>query len=153
MTKELHLMSQMADAAVAGTDMAIEISKTMIAFHQEQFPHHVPLKSQLVTLMAYTLSSMECQKKLLLSYKARKDTAMSLVCTVPTRLIIKGKLATRVLYTDISKVFNLVTQQDSSANVDIARDMKRDSASMNTIAALTMIFLPGTFVFVRDRSL
>ena len=88
MTKELHLVSQIADAAVAGTDMAIEISKRMIAFHEQQFPSYVPLNSQLITLMAYTLSSMECQRRLLLSYKARKDTAMNLVSLLPVRLSI-----------------------------------------------------------------
>jgi Mg2+ and Co2+ transporter CorA len=46
---------------------------------------------------------------------------------------------------EVHQVFNLVTQQDSVTNTDIARETKADSSSMKTIAALTMIFLPGTF--------
>ena len=45
-------------------------------------------------------------------------------------------------------VFNLVTQQDAANNIEIAKDMKKDSSSMNGIALMTMIFLPGTFTSV-----
>lgn len=48
----------------------------------------------------------------------------------------------------MSLVFNLVTQQDAANTIEIAADTKRDSTSMNAIAALTMIFLPGTFTAV-----
>jgi hypothetical protein len=41
-----------------------------------------------------------------------------------------------------------VTQQDSQANIIMAASMKRDSGSMKTIAALTMVYLPGSFVAV-----
>ncbi len=51
--------------------------------------------------------------------------------------------------------FNLANQGDSRINIDIARtskaiaeETKRDSSSMITIAAVTMLFLPGTFVSV-----
>ncbi|RPA81944.1 hypothetical protein BJ508DRAFT_361560 [Ascobolus immersus RN42] len=43
-------------------------------------------------------------------------------------------------------VFNLVTQRDAQTNTAIAAETKKDSRSMKTIAALTMVFLPGTFV-------
>jgi hypothetical protein len=43
-------------------------------------------------------------------------------------------------------VFNLVAQQDAATSVTIARDAKADSAAMKTIAILTMVFLPGTFL-------
>jgi hypothetical protein len=43
-------------------------------------------------------------------------------------------------------VFNLVTQQDSAVNVNIASKMMQDSSAMKTIAVLTMVFLPGAFV-------
>jgi Mg2+ and Co2+ transporter CorA len=46
----------------------------------------------------------------------------------------------------IDKVFNLVTQQDSFTTTLIARETKADSSSMKTIAAPTMVFLPGTFM-------
>ena len=51
------------------------------------------------------------------------------------------------------QVFNLVNQHDSQVNAtiatesaNIAREAKSDSSSMKTIAALTMVFLPGTYI-------
>ncbi|CAA7270080.1 unnamed protein product [Cyclocybe aegerita] len=53
----------------------------------------------------------------------------------------------------INLCFNLATQADSRTNLDIARSTgrisfsaQRDSSSMITIAAVTMFFLPGSFV-------
>lgn len=75
---------------------------------------------QLVDTLQHLYSSMDKQKMWLHSYRDRKDIAMSLV-------------------------FNLVTQQDAANNIEIAKEMRRDSSSMNGIALLTMVFLPGTF--------
>jgi Mg2+ and Co2+ transporter CorA len=44
------------------------------------------------------------------------------------------------------QVFNLVTQQDATTSTAIAEETKADGAAMKTIAALTMLFLPGTFL-------
>jgi hypothetical protein len=66
---------------------------------------------------------MKKQKIWFLNYKQRKDSTMTLV-------------------------YNLVTQQDASNNIELAADMKRDSTSMNAIAGLTMAFLAGTFTAV-----
>lgn len=56
----------------------------------------------------------------------------------------------------INLFFNLAVQNDSRINIevarltkDIAQESRKDSSSMITIAALTMVFLPGTFVAVR----
>ncbi len=56
----------------------------------------------------------------------------------------------------VNLFFNLANQGDSRINIEIARtskaiaaETKRDSSSMITIAAVTMFFLPGTFVSVR----
>jgi len=53
----------------------------------------------------------------------------------------------------INLFFNLATQSDSRTNLEIARlssniavSTQRDSSSMITMAAVTMFFLPGTFV-------
>ncbi|KAF8963522.1 hypothetical protein BDZ97DRAFT_1000573 [Flammula alnicola] len=53
----------------------------------------------------------------------------------------------------INLLFNLSTQADNRTNLDIAKltskiavSTQRDSSSMITIAAVTMFFLPGTFV-------
>jgi hypothetical protein len=52
-------------------------------------------------------------------------------------------------------LFNLIAQRDQHTNIAIARDSrtlaeesKRDSTSMKAIAAVTMVFLPGTFTAV-----
>lgn len=80
-------------------------------------------RQQLGDTLQYLISSMDKQKMWLHNYRDRKDIAMSLV-------------------------FNLVTQQDAANNIEIAKGMKRDSSSMNGIALLTMVFLPGTFTSV-----
>ncbi len=85
----------------------------------DQRTHH----QQLLDTLQYILSSMDKQRMWLYNYRDRKDIAMSLV-------------------------FNLVTQQDAANNIMISKEMKRDSSSMNGIALLTMIFLPGTFTSV-----
>ena len=55
----------------------------------------------------------------------------------------------------INLFFNLASQGDNKINIEIANTSKkiaeatlRDSSSMKTIATMTMIFLPGTFVSV-----
>ena len=45
----------------------------------------------------------------------------------------------------MSPVYNLVTQQDAANNIQIANSMRQDYTSMNAVAALTTICLPGTF--------
>lgn len=54
-----------------------------------------------------------------------------------------------------SQIFHLSSQMDNRTNVEIgkltskiAKETQRDSSSMITIAAVTMFFLPGTFVSV-----
>ena len=48
-----------------------------------------------------------------------------------------------------------MAQRDNKLNIEIARDSKsiavegkRDSSAMKTIAVLTIVFLPGTFIAV-----
>ena len=55
----------------------------------------------------------------------------------------------------VQTVFTMTTQRDQEISIGIARDSKtlahqaiRDSTSMKSIAAVTMFFLPGTFVAV-----
>ena len=57
-------------------------------------------------------------------------------------------------------LFSISAQVDNKTNLDIADltakialDTKRDSSSMITIAAVTMVFLPGTFISVSRNSL
>lgn len=41
---------------------------------------------------------------------------------------------------------NVVSQSHSRSSTVIARETRKDSSSMKTIAALTMLFLPATFI-------
>ena len=57
----------------------------------------------------------------------------------------------------IDLFFNIANQNDNRINIDIAstskriaEEAKKDSSSMITIAAMTMLFLPGTFVSVSN---
>ncbi|KAF2122989.1 hypothetical protein BDV96DRAFT_593460 [Lophiotrema nucula] len=124
-TKELHIVSQTADTGIANANMSIKICEEMLeAYHSFTMPckeprHEVECSTEIA--LKYVLESMRCQRHWLVRYKARKDTAMNFV-------------------------FNMVTQTDSAANVDIALKMAKDSSPMNAITILTMVFLPGTFV-------
>ena len=62
--------------------------------------------------------------------------------------------------TQIKVVDNIIAQGDSRATIAIAEQSRRiaietkeDSAAMKTISALTIVFLPGTFVAVRSPQL
>lgn len=87
----------------------------------------------------YMFESIESQQRWFNSYRSRKDIAMNLVCEI-------SPIPCRYLLTIQSKVFNLVTQQDSSTRTTIAREARANGSAMRAIATLTMVFLPGTFV-------
>jgi hypothetical protein len=51
------------------------------------------------------------------------------------------------------QVFNLIAREDANASIELAKDSrtialstKHDSSSMTTVAVMTMLFLPGTFL-------
>ncbi|GAM40105.1 hypothetical protein TCE0_034r12194 [Talaromyces pinophilus] len=123
LTRKLQIISQNADSHIANADVAIISAKGIHAAHAKL---HMALESSPCSTergadtIKYVINSLEKQKLWFLNYKNRKDGMMSLV-------------------------FNLVTQQDAANSIEIAADTKRDSTSMNAIAALTMVFLPGTF--------
>lgn len=50
------------------------------------------------------------------------------------------------LQNEIALAFNTVAQHDSGISVKIAHETRSDSASMKTIAFVTLVFLPATFV-------
>ncbi|KAK3321375.1 hypothetical protein B0T19DRAFT_445141 [Cercophora scortea] len=134
-TKNLHLVSQTADSGIASAHQSIKISDKMVAVHTALMSslhadpgYHNSARAAVAEThcaMEYIRDSFYSQKDWLGTYKQRKDTAMNFV-------------------------FNMVTQQDSSTNVDISYKMSKDSSSMNAITILTMIFLPGTFVAVSN---
>jgi hypothetical protein len=124
LTKQLQIISSNADSHIANADVAIITAKAIRNAHlrlTSSLPQSNPFINQRADdSISYIISSVEKQKIWFLNYKQRKDSTMSLV-------------------------YNLVTQQDASNNMQIAHSMKQDSTSMNAIAALTMVFLPGTF--------
>ncbi|KAJ2972068.1 hypothetical protein NQ176_g7369 [Zarea fungicola] len=123
LTQSLQIISQQADSHLLNADVAILTAK---GTYDVQTKLHTHLGTPLFFRQAaedaieYVISSMEKQKMLFLNYKSRKNGTMSLV-------------------------YNLVTQSDAANNIQLSRSMKRDSTSMTAIAALTMVFLPGTF--------
>ncbi|KAF7122232.1 hypothetical protein CNMCM5793_000189 [Aspergillus hiratsukae] len=124
LTKELQIISQNADSHLGNADVAIitatAIRKTHARLH-EAMGSPARVFERASDSITYVIESMQKQKIWFLNYKNRKDSTMALV-------------------------YNLVTQQDAASNIQLAASMKRDSTSMNAIAALTMVFLPGTFI-------
>ena len=125
LTKQLQIVSQNADSHIANADVAIFTASAIRDAHSRLAPQlpnsRTYIQRRAEDSISYVISSMEKQKTWFLNYKQRKDSTMSLV-------------------------YNLVTQQDAANNIQIARSMKEDSTSMTSIAVLTMVFLPGTFV-------
>jgi len=62
-------------------------------------------------------------------------------------------------HTKLFQVYSLVVQRDNRSNLDIAsasmaiaKAAKDDSSAMRTLAFMSIIFLPGTFVSVSSPS-
>ena len=129
-TIELQIISKdvnklMSDVDVASRNLA-RMQETLVRLDQTAgmaLSPHSSYRHQVADKLEYLCCSMDKQKMWLRNYADRKDIAMNLV-------------------------FNLVTQQDAANNIEIAKEMKKDSSSMNGIALLTMIILPGTFTSV-----
>jgi hypothetical protein len=125
LTKQLQIISQNADSHIANADVAIITAEAIQTAHTRlrvAVSSPASVHQQVYDAIDYVIKSMEKEKIWFLNYKGRKDSTMNLV-------------------------YNLVTQQDA-ANIQLSISMKKDSTSMNEIAALTMVFLPGTFVAV-----
>lgn len=129
-TIELQIISKDVNKLISDVDVAsrnlARMQETFVRLDQTFSTTPSALsthRQQAMDTLQYLCSSMDKQKMWLHNYRDRKDIAMNLV-------------------------FNLVTQQDAANNILIAKDMKRDSSSMNGIALLTMVFLPGTFTSV-----
>jgi hypothetical protein len=126
LTKELQIISQNADSHLGNADVAIITASAIRTAHarlHEAMGSPPRVFERASDSITYVIESMQKQKIWFLNYKNRKDSTMALV-------------------------YNLVTQQDAASNIQLAVSMKRDSTSMNAIAALTMVFLPGTFIAV-----
>ncbi|KAI9808156.1 MAG: hypothetical protein M1825_004613 [Sarcosagium campestre] len=122
-TKELHEAAQDANSLLNRIDMGIVLAQhverarqRVLGISPKPFPN-----SNVEDAIAYIVQSLGSQKRWLQSYRERMDITMTLM-------------------------FNLVTQEDSKASAAIAQSTRRDSASMKTIAAMTMLYLPTTTV-------
>jgi hypothetical protein len=107
-TTDLSLLSQNVDSFIAGFHMALGIASKLGHAHDEYLSSETKTKpthrrTQSGQRLAYSIrwlnSSFESQMRWLHSYKARKDTSMTLV-------------------------YNLVTQQDSSIMIQDSSSMK-----------------------------
>ena len=67
-------------------------------------------------------------------------------------LVGKSYIQQEALRFDRSQAFNTIAQQDSMMVVQISKAARSDSATMKTIALLTLTFLPATFVSVSKSS-
>ncbi|KAL9057871.1 MAG: hypothetical protein Q9162_002101 [Coniocarpon cinnabarinum] len=122
LTKDLQVISSDIDSHLANAEIASINIHAIRRAHKIISPDTSSTNTSSGTAsgLDYISSSMEKQKMWLGNYKNSKDANMGLV-------------------------FNLVTQQNATNNMDVALDMKKDSISMHAIATLTMVFLPGTF--------
>jgi hypothetical protein len=145
LTITLHIVSKESDRMYANVSMSSMILQRMTRAHcryQDSVSNDVSKKDSVVKTddaLHYMFESIESQQRRLSSYKLRKDIAMNFVgdfSSVLSATCLRFKL----------KVFNLVTQQDSSTSTTIARETRVDGSAMRTISTLTMSFLPGTFV-------
>lgn len=83
-TIQLHVVSQEIDSSTAGAEMTAMIVRKMQASH-DRYCSGVPLgsivnaRNKTSDTLRYLLESSEAQKRWLLCYKSRKDTALNLV--------------------------------------------------------------------------
>lgn len=87
-----------------------------------------------------------------LAYTAVNDSIRHLLSTCEELTMFSATLQS-LASIQLTVIFNLIAQHDQNLNITIARDSrtlaiesKRDSSSMVSIAAVTIFFLPGTFV-------
>lgn len=138
LTKRIHSRISSSEATSASIDMGLAITRSIKEAHVDfaklicekredpnlsQLDASKRLEKDLDQALSYVVSSWNAQKRWLDSYRARQKVTL--------------------------RLFSLYrTQLDIFMTLKIAKDIKRDSISMNSIAWLTMVFLPGTFVSV-----
>jgi hypothetical protein len=81
---------------------------------------------------------------------------MDLFCQVAENRDLDIKSLPRRISTQMTVLYNQMAQRDAWVNLDIAKAAREDnvvmiddSTAMKTIAVLTTVFLPGTFIAVR----
>jgi hypothetical protein len=119
--KTLQIVAQNSDSHLANSQIFLFTAQAMLESATKlNISKKSRIRQRTLDMLKHLIQSMEKQHMWFLNYKGRKDSVMDLV-------------------------FHFGQQTDNLNNIELAADMKRDSTSMNAIAGLTMIFLPGTF--------
>jgi Mg2+ and Co2+ transporter CorA len=108
--------------------IAIETMSSMIDQYEAYLAERPSLSKAAITKSQQTRKSIQFQTSLLRCLKARS-------------IALEDRLRN-----EINLAFNVVSQYDSAVTVRIGRAAQNDSAAMKTIAVLTLVFLPGTFI-------
>jgi hypothetical protein len=128
MLKDLQVVAQNADSHLANAHVFLHSARGISELAERlKVSKRGRVRLRTLDMMRHLIQSMEKQHMWFTNYKGRKENVMNLV-------------------------FHFNTQTDALNNIEIAADMKKDSTSMNAIAGLTMVFLPGTFTAVRASS-
>ena len=126
MLKDLQVVAQRADSHLANAQVFLHSARGIFDMTDRlSVSKRERVRLRTLDMMRHLVQSMEKQHMWIANYKSRKENVMDLV-------------------------FHFNTQTDALNNIELAADMKKDSTSMNAIAGLTMVFLPGTFTAVRN---
>jgi hypothetical protein len=131
MLKDLQVVAQNADSHLANAHVFLHSVRGILDIAKRldgSKKGRGRVGGRTLDMIRHLIESMEKQHMWFLNYKGRKENTMNLV-------------------------FHFNTQTDALNNIELAADMKKDSTSMNAIAGLTMVFLPGTFTAVSALSL
>ncbi|KAH6867302.1 hypothetical protein B0T10DRAFT_573012, partial [Thelonectria olida] len=109
--------------------------------------------SETLSVACATVQSIQLyHERLLAERKTTHGISKNIASRLSFHLHMLGSLRQRSdssrarLGSEISLAFNTVAQYDSRTSARIADAMRSDSAAMRTIAVVTLIFLPTTFV-------
>jgi hypothetical protein len=122
--KNIQIMAQSVDSHLANAQVFMYTARGIQEMATRlKVSHKGRLRQRTIDMADHLVTSMEKQHMWFLNYRGRKDVVMNMI-------------------------FHFNTQEDALNSIELAADMKRDSTSMTSIALLTMMFLPGTFIAV-----
>lgn len=123
--KNIQIMAQSVDSHLANAQVFLYTARGIQEMATRlRVSHKGRLRQRTIDMVNHLVTSMEKQHMWFLNYRGRKDVVMNMI-------------------------FHFNTQEDALNSIELAADMKKDSTSMTSIALLTMMFLPGTFIAVR----
>lgn len=122
--KNIQIMAQSVDSHLANAQVFLYTARGIHEMATRlSVSHKGRLRQRTIDMANHLITSMEKQHMWFLNYRGRKDVVMNMI-------------------------FHFNTQEDALNSIELASDMKKDSTSMTSIALLTMVFLPGTFIAV-----